>query len=158
MTPGGDLTPCPVSDIATHNLTERTLREGLEGDLFSRIRASEHLLEVEGAPCAMFAHPDEVERAYREGLKVPDIVRMRLMLAMAEEYDVTGRIGEIKLPTLVCVGSEDMLADGSERLAKALPNARFKKSEGSGHMINIEAPMFIQKEVTEFLNKAILTS
>ncbi|MEX2719549.1 MAG: radical SAM/SPASM domain-containing protein [Candidatus Sigynarchaeum springense] len=61
VTPSGDLTPCPVSDIATHNLKRSTLREGLQGDLFKRIRAAGHLLEVEGAPCALYAHPEEVE-------------------------------------------------------------------------------------------------
>ncbi|MHA1277745.1 MAG: hypothetical protein ACTSQ8_11175 [Candidatus Helarchaeota archaeon] len=28
ITPMGDLTPCPVSNIATHNLTKASLREG----------------------------------------------------------------------------------------------------------------------------------
>jgi len=29
--------------------------------LFSEIRANEHLLETEGMPCALFAHPKEVD-------------------------------------------------------------------------------------------------
>jgi MoaA/NifB/PqqE/SkfB family radical SAM enzyme len=61
VTPSGDLTPCPVSDIATHNLRRSSLREGLQSDLFKRIRETEHLLEVEGTPCALFAHPKEVD-------------------------------------------------------------------------------------------------
>ena len=60
VTPGGDLTPCPVSNIATHNLARKTLREGLASELFKTIRESDHLLETEGAPCALFAHPKEV--------------------------------------------------------------------------------------------------
>jgi MoaA/NifB/PqqE/SkfB family radical SAM enzyme len=60
VTPGGDLTPCPVSNIATHNLSEKTLREGLASKLFKTIRESDHLLETEGTPCALFAHPKEV--------------------------------------------------------------------------------------------------
>ncbi len=66
VTPSGDLTPCPVSDIATHNLKRSSLREGLNSDLFKRIRESEHLLEVEGAPCALFAHPEEVDLLAKE--------------------------------------------------------------------------------------------
>jgi MoaA/NifB/PqqE/SkfB family radical SAM enzyme len=61
ITPAGDLTPCPVSSIATHNLTTSTLLEGFASPLFKRIRESEHLLETEGMPCALFAHPKEVE-------------------------------------------------------------------------------------------------
>lgn len=76
VTPTGDLTPCPVSNIATHNLTTTTLREGLESPLFKEIRENEHLLETEGVPCALFAHPKEVDTlakdvgAYRTNSKV----------------------------------------------------------------------------------------
>lgn len=71
ITPLGDLTPCPVSNIATHNLTKNSLREGLEGELFKIIRESEHLLETNGSPCALFSHSKEVNalvkkvKAYR---------------------------------------------------------------------------------------------
>ncbi|MCK5413771.1 MAG: radical SAM protein, partial [Thermoplasmata archaeon] len=57
ITPTGDLTPCPVSNIATHNLTTSSLREGLDSELFHKIVENEHLLETEGMPCALFAHP-----------------------------------------------------------------------------------------------------
>jgi MoaA/NifB/PqqE/SkfB family radical SAM enzyme len=60
VTPKGDLTPCPVSNIATHNLANSTFREGLESSLFTEIRENDHLLENEGMPCALFAHPKEV--------------------------------------------------------------------------------------------------
>jgi MoaA/NifB/PqqE/SkfB family radical SAM enzyme len=66
VTPAGDLTPCPVSNIATHNLTRHSLADGLRSPLFTRIRESEHLLENEGTPCALFAHPKEVEELARE--------------------------------------------------------------------------------------------
>jgi MoaA/NifB/PqqE/SkfB family radical SAM enzyme len=73
ITPGGDLTPCPVSNIATHNLTVSSLKEGLASPLFTKIRDNEQLLDVDGVPCALFAHPQEVEDlvkdvgAYRTG-------------------------------------------------------------------------------------------
>lgn len=61
ITPAGDLTPCPVSNIATHNLTKSTLIEGFASPLFKKIRENEHLLETDGMPCALFAHPKEVD-------------------------------------------------------------------------------------------------
>jgi MoaA/NifB/PqqE/SkfB family radical SAM enzyme len=79
VTPTGDLTPCPVSNIATHNLTKATLREGLESPLFEEIRKNEHLLETEGMPCALFAHPIEVDvlaksvGAYRTNTKKGEV-------------------------------------------------------------------------------------
>ena len=64
VTPAGDLTPCPVSNIATHNLVNSTLREGLASPLFKEICKNEHLLET-GVPCALFAHPEEVSALAR---------------------------------------------------------------------------------------------
>lgn len=61
ITPSGDLTPCPVSNVATHNLKKDSLKDGLAGDLFKLIRENEHLLETEGTPCALFAHQAEVK-------------------------------------------------------------------------------------------------
>ena len=55
------LTPCPVSNIATHNLVTSSLEDGLRSSLFEEIRNNDHLLEIEGVPCALFAHPKEVE-------------------------------------------------------------------------------------------------
>ncbi|MHA1132510.1 MAG: radical SAM/SPASM domain-containing protein, partial [Candidatus Helarchaeota archaeon] len=66
ITPMGDLTPCPVSNIATHNLTKASLREGLKSPLFKVIRDNEHLLETNGAPCALFMHPEEVQALAKE--------------------------------------------------------------------------------------------
>jgi MoaA/NifB/PqqE/SkfB family radical SAM enzyme len=60
VTPSGDLTPCPVSNIATHNLAQSSIKEGLASPLFEEIRKNDHLLETEGMPCALFAHPKEV--------------------------------------------------------------------------------------------------
>ena len=75
VTPMGDLTPCPVSNIATHNLITSSFRDGLASPLFQKIRENEHLLETEGLPCALFAHPKEVDElaksvgAYRTNIK-----------------------------------------------------------------------------------------
>jgi MoaA/NifB/PqqE/SkfB family radical SAM enzyme len=60
VTPAGDLTACPVSNVATHNLTTATLCEGFASPLFTKIRENEQLLENEGTPCSLFAHPKEV--------------------------------------------------------------------------------------------------
>ncbi|MBY9015111.1 MAG: radical SAM protein [Candidatus Lokiarchaeota archaeon] len=65
ITPSGDLTPCPVSNIATHNLKTSTLEEGLKSQFFKKIRENEHLLETEGVPCALYAHKEEVEELAR---------------------------------------------------------------------------------------------
>jgi len=66
VTPSGDLTPCPVSDVATHNLGTSSLREGLASPLFEEIRASSDMLETGDAPCALFAHQKELDELARK--------------------------------------------------------------------------------------------
>ena len=66
ITPRGDLTPCPVSNIATHNLKTSTLKEGLMSPLFTLIREEDHLLETEDSPCALFSHPKEVHEIVKK--------------------------------------------------------------------------------------------
>ncbi|UCF78173.1 MAG: radical SAM protein [Candidatus Eiseniibacteriota bacterium] len=62
VTPAGDVTPCPVSNVATHNLFDTSLKEALASPLFEQIRENEDLLETGDTPCGLFAHPKEVER------------------------------------------------------------------------------------------------
>jgi len=73
VTPRGDVTACPVSALATHNVRTSNLREALASPLFTMIRENAHLLETEGHPCGLSAHAAELESmsgplgAYRTG-------------------------------------------------------------------------------------------
>jgi len=73
VNPHGDVTACPVSALATHNVRTANLREALASPLFSMIRENAHLLETEGHPCGLSAHAAELENmtkglgAYRTG-------------------------------------------------------------------------------------------
>jgi len=74
VTPRGDVTACPVSALATHNVKSSNLREALASPLFTMIRENGHLLETEGHPCGLSAHAIELEKmakglgAYRTGV------------------------------------------------------------------------------------------
>ena len=73
VNPSGDVTACPVSALATHNVRSSNLREALASPLFNMIRENKHLLETEGHPCGLSAHAEELESmakglgAYRTG-------------------------------------------------------------------------------------------
>jgi MoaA/NifB/PqqE/SkfB family radical SAM enzyme len=73
VNPSGDVTACPVSALATHNVRSSNLREALASPLFTMIRENRHLLETEGHPCGLSAHAEELESmakglgAYRSG-------------------------------------------------------------------------------------------
>jgi MoaA/NifB/PqqE/SkfB family radical SAM enzyme len=83
VTPRGDVTACPVSALATHNVRRATLREALASPLFSLIRENGHLLETEGHPCGLSAHAAELESlaaglgAYRTGLPETGLVELQ---------------------------------------------------------------------------------
>ena len=61
VNPGGDVTACPVSALATHNVRTSNLRDALASPLFTLIRDNVHLLETEGHPCGLSAHAAELE-------------------------------------------------------------------------------------------------
>jgi MoaA/NifB/PqqE/SkfB family radical SAM enzyme len=73
VNPSGDVTACPVSALATHNVKTSNLRAALASPLFAMIRENAHLLETEGHPCGLSAHAAELENmakglgAYRTG-------------------------------------------------------------------------------------------
>jgi MoaA/NifB/PqqE/SkfB family radical SAM enzyme len=77
VNPSGDVTACPVSALATHNLKRSNLEEALASPLFAMIRENGHLLETEGHPCGLSAHAEELEKmakglgAYRTGAPEP---------------------------------------------------------------------------------------
>lgn len=73
VNPAGDVTACPVSALATHNVSTSTLHQALASPLFTMIRDNGHLLETQGHPCALFANAARLESmatslgAYRTG-------------------------------------------------------------------------------------------
>ena len=66
VTPYGDLTPCPIANVASHNLTETPILQALQSELFTRIRNEENLLEKTEGPCALFEKYKEVEELRKE--------------------------------------------------------------------------------------------
>lgn len=73
VNPSGDVTACPMSALATHNVKTSALGQALASPLFTMIRDHGHLLETEGHPCGLSAHAAELENltkdlgAYRTG-------------------------------------------------------------------------------------------
>jgi len=65
VNPSGDVTACPVSALATHNVRKSSLSEALASPLFAMIRENGHLLETEGHPCGLSAHAEELEKMAR---------------------------------------------------------------------------------------------
>jgi len=70
-----------------------------------------------------------------------------------DRFDVMGRLGEIRVPTLVVAGSDDRLTPPRYALFLAghIPDASLVVIEGAGHMVMLERSDEVTKAVREFL-------
>ena len=87
-------------------------------------------------------------RSYEQQLPVEGQVK-----TVWPEPPATERLGELGMPTLVVVGTED-LADiqaTCEQVAAAIPGARLETIEGAGHLPSIERPAELNRLLLDFL-------
>jgi pimeloyl-ACP methyl ester carboxylesterase len=87
-------------------------------------------------------------RSYEQQLPMEDQAR-----ATWPESPAAGRLDEIRVPTLVVVGNED-LADIkaiAAELAAGIPGARLETVEGAGHLPSLERPNELNRLLLEFL-------
>jgi pimeloyl-ACP methyl ester carboxylesterase len=74
--------------------------------------------------------------------------------AAIQEHDAAGRIGQIRVPTLVITGMEDRLIppENSKLIAARIPGAVLKELPG-GHLFTVEHPDLFNREVIDFLKR-----
>ncbi len=72
-----------------------------------------------------------------------------------EKHDTRAVLHEIKIPTLIIVGTEDMLLppSHSRKIHKRIPNSELHVIEGVGHGLTIEAADKINQLIWDFINK-----
>ena len=76
-----------------------------------------------------------------------------LQRAMAVREDMTARLREIELPTLVVCGADDQISPPSEmrEMAAALPRATYVEIDGAGHLPPLEQPSATTAAIQQFL-------
>ena len=87
------------------------------------------------------ARPELIEFAKGEVAQTPAFVA-REAIASLNASDSRPRLGEIRVPTLVVVGDEDIITPPSESqaLAKGIPDSRLEIVPGAGHFPMLEQP------------------
>ena len=77
--------------------------------------------------------------------------------AAALGFDVAGRLGEIRAPTLVVTGTADEVVDArnSDLLLAGIGGARLERFEGCGHLFFWQEPERFVRLVTEFLSRRL---
>ena len=81
-------------------------------------------------------------------------------MAMEERPDSTPLLRNLKVPTLVIVGEEDLASPLEEvqDMAKHIPGAKFTIIPKAGHVSNLEQPELFNQSIQEFLGKRMLRS
>jgi len=73
---------------------------------------------------------------------------------LAEQYDMTGRLDRVRVPSLVLTGDRDLLVSerSLEALKEGLTRARIVRLSGCGHLAFVTRPGQVADEVRRFLN------
>jgi pimeloyl-ACP methyl ester carboxylesterase len=101
-------------------------------------------------------HPDEMDNLVKLQLanSVPRYAWLRQFWAGAK-FDLESRVAEIKAPTLIMTGSEDLLvpSENSKLLEAKIAGARRATIAGAGHVVFIERAEEFNKIVLDFLSE-----
>jgi pimeloyl-ACP methyl ester carboxylesterase len=112
-----------------------------------------------GLTVASLADPEFVERALEAELEDPyptTLEGYRGQSAACASHDTLDRLGEVRAPTLVLVGDEDILTPPyfSRELAAGIPGAELRVIERAGHGMPIEHAGAVNRALLEFRTAA----
>ena len=73
--------------------------------------------------------------------------------AACDRFDIMDRVGNIRVPTLVVCGGDDVMTPPkyAQYLAEKITEARLEVIDGAGHMVMLEKPDEFNSRVMEFL-------
>ncbi len=98
------------------------------------------------------ASAEVIAEAEREWAKTNSKVRYKDMLA-CDQFDLLSRLEQIRLPTFIVCGREDLLTPVkySEFLQRKVAGSKMEIIEGAGHMVMLENPGELSKTILRFL-------
>jgi pimeloyl-ACP methyl ester carboxylesterase len=86
--------------------------------------------------------------------KIKPVNMLGCMNTLATRDDVTGKLGQIKVPALVVHGDKDAAIELglAEKLAAGLPDAKLVVVPGAGHAANLTHPAVVNPAIAAFLD------
>jgi len=137
----------------------------------SKLRVSPEILETVGNPntfeyavdivnenCFSSETPQNlIELSKRSMLEIRPPVLLGDFLA-CNEFDVTGQLDKIKVPTLIICGAEDKMSPVkfSESLRDGIANSQLHVLDHTGHMVMAEQPDAVADLLKQFVDKVPL--
>ncbi|MGZ5244519.1 MAG: alpha/beta fold hydrolase [Bacteroidia bacterium] len=128
---------------------EKIQKEGLDNyaaDFVKNVFWEENLVKI----------PAKVEKIKRIIEDSSATAVGRTFLAMAARTDTSGKLSEIKLPTLIMVGEHDKLTPpiASQSMHEKIAHSQLEIIPDAAHMSNLENPEAFNKHLLSFLYKA----
>ncbi|MGH7783941.1 MAG: alpha/beta fold hydrolase [Candidatus Binatia bacterium] len=122
----------------------------------------EHTLEVGWTPSYLEKNRDGVENFLKIRMaNVPPLESYLRHVVARQEHDTTDRLKDIKVPTLVMVGSDDHVSStgrshrtDADVLAQGIPNATFVEIPGEAHNYFFTNPGEAHRTMREFLARS----
>jgi len=131
-----------------------------------RLRVNPKLLEGVAQPETFAAAVDQIvlwSFAPEADARMVELARRRMTetgsavladdLRACDAFDVTSRLAEIRLPTLIIVGRNDRMTPPglSEELQEGITGAQLRVVEAAGHMVMLERPAAVRALLIDFL-------
>ena len=133
--------------------TRNTLFELASAATFGGMEGiADPLIEVTFRPAFRDANPKVVE-AIRRSILSSDAASIVAATRMVAKADLRPRLGSLKCPTQVLVGSEDSLTppDLSHQLADAIEGAQLHELPDCGHAAPVEQPALVTRLLAKFV-------
>jgi 3-oxoadipate enol-lactonase len=135
-------------DVAAGRLAtaELAIREGTRP-------IAEAMLPKLFSPKTRAERPHLIEEIERTILRTDPKSVAAASRAMAQRRDFTAELKNIRCPTLVLVGADDVLSPPTEMksLADGIPRAEFRKIADAGHLSPLERPAEVNAAIAAFL-------
>ena len=92
----------------------------------------------------------------REALKTPERVRIALWKAVSE-FDVSTRLGEIRVPTLIIVGDLDRGTPvaAARQLHESIPESQLAIIRDVAHFTMLERPDLVNQHINALLDRVL---
>lgn len=105
------------------------------------------------APESLANRPELVAELRRVVEHTPAAAIAAAQRGMAARPDMTYLLSDIRVPTLVIAGAEDVISPPEEMrgIAAAIPRAQFVEIPNAGHMTTMENPVAVNAALTDFL-------
>jgi len=138
----------PETAKARSDNADRALREGVQPVV-------EPMLTKLISPAAATQRPELVDELRRLLLANRPNGIAGALRGMAARTDSTSRLGEIRVPTLILAGTDDVIIPPAESraIAKGIAHATLVEIPHAGHLLNLEQPKPFNDAVRAFLKR-----